>query len=923
MPLFERATFGNKGGSHQLLSTSIATGTPALDQLRFLVDRPAGHVDSSVTWSPYWGCQPVDDYWVLWRGEEDFEAPRRNMVKVEVALLSISRCALLDDLDELLAAVGHTGDDRSLDDALKLSSSIIDRLSTAGPPVALPDIAWAPSLVRTLWPRLWPSARASLSLRTFFAAEYISTTSPPVIAVFPAELKPRWRGQPFLEGLGPAGGPASHWFGGDVSPLFQRLLHANSERLPGEFSVLVRVDRIVERLERLHRGEGTVSDALVVARTQEAFPAGFNLPPEDLEAMGKSLVQIWKGKVEDIRAASLTQLGRVTNQSEIESALGVWIQTRLPEATDQDALWILQHCFSQDHALWWRNGVCRGLAAAFGQRCPRWATALWRWWTRMPAAIEWVKGFLDDSAEVESWLAKKTPKEIQDDLLNKLVEVCREYNWAILLARTLGSTRQLAECIDTMRENLRSPEDGMEALLTDRDDTEIIIAAGTANWLPLIVRAAEITRTRPGLFGHVSGTPGLIPLLATHLKIGGVFPSDLVRSDFLATVFEGMLQHDEQFENIAGFLGASAGASALDHPFADQLLGELNVNVVSGAAEEWWARFLANDRVGAPPTSIRSAVLDSARVRCQGASVTLIIRLLELLPEISEEMFIEWMKHTGFFWDDGDHQRVATLLHDRNWRLATRTFRHSWKRELQAVAWYARDLLSVFDGFWWPPSLIGATGVTAPTTSNFPRRTMKITFLASNPIPSCRLALDEEARLIAEKVRDARHRDLVTFRTRWAVRPGDLQQALLEDEPMVVHFSGHGGGAVGIVLHSQDQSEERLVAEDALAGLFRALKDNIRVVVLNACYSEVQAKAIVKEIDFVIGMSDSVGDEAARVFAAAFYRALAFGRSVQSAFDLGLNDLGLLGLGQEDHIPQLLVRPGVDPSTTVLVGPSS
>jgi hypothetical protein len=151
------------------------------------------------------------------------------------------------------------------------------------------------------------------------------------------------------------------------------------------------------------------------------------------------------------------------------------------------------------------------------------------------------------------------------------------------------------------------------------------------------------------------------------------------------------------------------------------------------------------------------------------------------------------------------------------------------------------------------------------------------------------------------------------------VRPEDLQQFLLEDEPAIVHFSGHGGGKIGIVLHSQDQDEERLVAEEALADLFRIFKNQIKVVVLNACFSEVQAAAIVKEIDIVIGMSDSVGDEAARVFAAAFYRGLAFGQSVKTAFDLGVNDLRLLGFSHEDHIPRLLVRPGLDAANAVLV----
>ncbi|AOK51251.1 hypothetical protein WT74_00025 [Burkholderia stagnalis] len=116
-----------------------------------------------------------------------------------------------------------------------------------------------------------------------------------------------------------------------------------------------------------------------------------------------------------------------------------------------------------------------------------------------------------------------------------------------------------------------------------------------------------------------------------------------------------------------------------------------------------------------------------------------------------------------------------------------------------------------------------------------------------------------------------------------------------------------------------NQSEESLVGADALADLFRVLKDGIRVVMLNACYSAVQAKAIVEQIDFVVGMSDSIRDDAARVFAAAFYRGLAFGRSVRSAFDLGINELKLAGLGPEDSIPQLLIREGADPEVALVV----
>jgi hypothetical protein len=204
-----------------------------------------------------------------------------------------------------------------------------------------------------------------------------------------------------------------------------------------------------------------------------------------------------------------------------------------------------------------------------------------------------------------------------------------------------------------------------------------------------------------------------------------------------------------------------------------------------------------------------------------------------------------------------------------------------------------------------------------PSMGTAPSVKRTILFLAANPSNSERLALDEEARAIETKLRASEYRDAIQFRTRWAVRADDLLQALNEDRPTVVHFSGHGAGATGIVFHDE-AAGDRLVAGHALRRLFTAMKDDIRVVVLNACYSVEQARAIASVIDVVVGMADSVGDDAARTFSAAFYRALGFGRTVKNAFEQGLAAIVLEGFDDAD-VPVLLVRSGVDDATLVIV----
>ncbi|HMA35007.1 MAG TPA: CHAT domain-containing protein [Chloroflexia bacterium] len=191
-------------------------------------------------------------------------------------------------------------------------------------------------------------------------------------------------------------------------------------------------------------------------------------------------------------------------------------------------------------------------------------------------------------------------------------------------------------------------------------------------------------------------------------------------------------------------------------------------------------------------------------------------------------------------------------------------------------------------------------------------------FLAANPTISkeiTALALDEEIRAITQKIRLSDGRDVLNVISEWAVRPDDLLQYLNQYKPTIVHFSGHGSSFGEIILVDNNRNPKP-VAPQALKALFGTLKDKIELVVLNACYSEIQGRAINEMIDFVIGMKAAIGDEAAIVFASSFYRALGFDRTVQEAFDQAKVAIMLEGISEED-IPALLVRQGADPNRRI------
>ncbi|WP_017297082.1 CHAT domain-containing protein [Nodosilinea nodulosa] len=195
----------------------------------------------------------------------------------------------------------------------------------------------------------------------------------------------------------------------------------------------------------------------------------------------------------------------------------------------------------------------------------------------------------------------------------------------------------------------------------------------------------------------------------------------------------------------------------------------------------------------------------------------------------------------------------------------------------------------------------------------------KILVLAANPKDSSRLRLDEELRDIEEGLRRSRHRDQFTLAQRLAVRPRDVQRAMLEETPQIVHFSGHGDGAEGLVFEDET-GQAKLVSGTALAGLFELFADSnnipdpVHCVVLNGCYSAVQAEAIAEHVPYVVGMTRAIGDRAAIEFAVGFYDAIGAGRTVEFAFKLGCAAISMAG-NSENATPILInKKPAPPPS---------
>ncbi|MGK7873401.1 MAG: CHAT domain-containing protein [Xenococcaceae cyanobacterium] len=200
----------------------------------------------------------------------------------------------------------------------------------------------------------------------------------------------------------------------------------------------------------------------------------------------------------------------------------------------------------------------------------------------------------------------------------------------------------------------------------------------------------------------------------------------------------------------------------------------------------------------------------------------------------------------------------------------------------------------------------GTVPQTNPISQNYPpKRTILV--LAASPTDMPRLRLNKEISEIDEGLRLGDKRDSFNLEQSLAARTKDIRRALLRHKPQIVHFCGHGE-TDGIFLEN-DSGQKQLVPINALASLFQIFADEgVQCVVLNACCSEVQAEEISKHINFVVGMSRAIGDNAAIQFAVGFYDALGAGWSYDKAYELGCNAIALEGI-PEELTPVLKKKP--------------
>jgi hypothetical protein len=130
----------------------------------------------------------------------------------------------------------------------------------------------------------------------------------------------------------------------------------------------------------------------------------------------------------------------------------------------------------------------------------------------------------------------------------------------------------------------------------------------------------------------------------------------------------------------------------------------------------------------------------------------------------------------------------------------------------------------------------------------------------------------------------------------------DLRRGLMEFQPEIVHFAGHGNPD-GLIFEDSEGGPY-LVRGLEVAQAFQALAGVTKCAFLSADRTAAIAENIALSIDHVIAYRDSTYDEDAADFAETFYNHISAGESVISSFERARLRVELKG---DDQTPPLLI----------------
>ena len=191
---------------------------------------------------------------------------------------------------------------------------------------------------------------------------------------------------------------------------------------------------------------------------------------------------------------------------------------------------------------------------------------------------------------------------------------------------------------------------------------------------------------------------------------------------------------------------------------------------------------------------------------------------------------------------------------------------------------------------------------------------LKILYAGSKK--SSTLDLENSYQTLSKSLKTFIAKDIVRFSKSLSINTSNIFDILLKQKPHIFHFSGKQDG--GDIRITDENNHVTTISDIELAGFLTSFGDNIKLAIIDTCYSYNCAKSISDVVDFSIGVKDSIYDVDADKYFKVFYNALCSGFSIKDSIGQASASLKFKGTPSKE-IPVLFCKKNADPSKSYFI----
>lgn len=191
----------------------------------------------------------------------------------------------------------------------------------------------------------------------------------------------------------------------------------------------------------------------------------------------------------------------------------------------------------------------------------------------------------------------------------------------------------------------------------------------------------------------------------------------------------------------------------------------------------------------------------------------------------------------------------------------------------------------------------------------------RLLILAADPSDEDTIDPDIEIRSIKDMLRMNLFGAPIEAHTENRVTAEHLMYAMDRYDPHILHISAHGStaGDIGLI---NDTGKLQTAPMQAITQALKSSERALKLIILNACHSEVLAKELSKHFDYVIGTDVEILNKTAIAFAEGLYGALGAGKNIADALKAGRALAALKNLKGANNFHGI-PRPGFDPTSWI------